>query len=613
MTYTFKLARRISRFRAPLTAVLLAALTACDNADSLGPQGSDTERGAADPLSSASFAGGIPFGTFAQPNSAFGDLFNGAMQNNGPMHLMDALAEIRARGGKVVMMMAGSELHYKDGSGHFSFTKWKERIDRFKGLNFTSYINDGTIVGHYLIDEPHDKFNWSGREIPGTTLEEMAKYSKQLWPGMPTIVRVEPEYLRGWSNYKYLDAAWAQYTARRGSASEYLRENVEHSQKLGLALIVGLNLIDGGNPNLSPMSASEVESYGTALLNSSFPCAFLSWQYNESYLNGSGMKSAMATLRRLAQNRNTKTCRGASSSGGQAPPPPPPSEPPPSEPPPQEPPPSEEPPPVSPSAGVPFGAYGLPNSQLGTFSSSVRNATPSNVLATARDARQAGARVILRLTGGSNVTNGDGSFNLTKWKAALDRYAGVNIASYVGDGTIAAHMLVENAQDASAWGGKVIPHATIEEMARYSRQRWPQLPTVVDAAPAWLAGKSGSWQYLDAAAVTYAGSAGSAETWVRRQASDAARARLGLMVGMNVLNGGTSSSGLAGTTRGKYAMSASQLRSWGSTLVAESRVCGLLMARYQSSYFGRSDVKSAMADVARAARTRAGTSCRVRA
>jgi hypothetical protein len=81
---------------------------------------------------------------------------------------------------------------------------------------------------------------------------------------------------------------------------------------------------------------------------------------------------------------------------------------------------------------------------------------------------------------------------------------------------------------------------------------------------------------------------------------------------MNVLNGGTSSSQLPGTTEGEFAMSASQLRAWGSALVAQNRVCGLFMSRYDDRYFGRSDVKEAVSVLADKARAHAATSCRVR-
>ena len=81
---------------------------------------------------------------------------------------------------------------------------------------------------------------------------------------------------------------------------------------------------------------------------------------------------------------------------------------------------------------------------------------------------------------------------------------------------------------------------------------------------------------------------------------------------MNVLNGGTSASGIRGTQPGKYAMSASQLRNWGGTLIADSRACGLALQRYDATYFERTDVEGAVAELARKADNRQAVSCRRR-
>jgi hypothetical protein len=598
MTYTFKLSRRIARLRAPVLAVVLA-LVGCDGTAPLRPDDlPDHDAGVrAVPVgepqpASASFAGGIPIGMTAQPITQFNGRFNGSKLTLGPGQLLEQLSAVRARGGKVAVMLAGNPRHYVDGSGHFSLTKWKSRIDQFKSINFSSYVSDGTIIAHYMLDEPNDKANWNGEQVSPATLEEMARYSKQLWPDMPTLVRVEPDYLSG--NHRYLDAAWAQYLARRGDVNDYIKRNVADAQQRGLALIVGLNVIHGGTPNKTRMTAGQVESWGSALLSSSYPCAFIMWQHDADYLSSAGVGGAMDALRRLAQNRGSPSCRGAATAGGETPPP------------------SPDPvPPPSPATGIPFGPHALPLSRMASFSGAIRGATPANAAATATAARKAGARVVLRLTG-SDVTNGDGTFSLTKWKLALDRYAGVDLSSFVSDGTLAGHLLVLNPQNARAWGGQQIPYATLDEMARYSRQRWPALPTIAQAPPAWLAANSSSWQYLDASAVMYSGSAGDAAAWVAGQASAAAKGRLGLLVSMNVLNGGTSASGLPGTTAGKYAMSGSQLRAWGSALVGDSRVCGLFLARYDATYFGRSDVNEAVVAVAQKAGTRGATSCRTR-
>jgi hypothetical protein len=331
MTYLFKLARRAARFRASLVPVLALAFAAC-NTDQFAPSPEDTTpietSGVTAVPDATSFAvgfrGGIPFGMMAQPVGEFGGTFNGAVENIWPEFLLDQLSQIKARGGRVILMFAGSEIHYKDGEGHFSLTKWKARVDRFKSVNFDSYIADGTIVGHYLIDEPQDTFNWNGQPIPPSTIEEMARYSKQFWPNMPALARVEPGYLNTWSgSYRYLDGAWAQYTSRRGDIGEYLRKNVADAQRKGLSLVVGLNVIDGGIPNLSWMNASEVQQFGSVLLSSSYPCAFLSWKYDTGFLNQPGMRTAMQVLSDKAENRPTVSCRRRAVQDPGEPPPPP--------------------------------------------------------------------------------------------------------------------------------------------------------------------------------------------------------------------------------------------------------------------------------------------------
>ena len=314
---------KLSPWRARLGASALSAcfltLAACDATEVFEPQ-TDAPLEAADAadpgdelvafdetLLAAASRRGIPIGTFAQPMSAFGRTYNGGHQNFSPGSIVRELKAIRARGGRVVVAFSGSPKYYRE-NGHFSFEKWKSRVKRFKGINLSPFIQDGTIIGHYLIDEPNDPANWRGRPVSPATLEQMAKYSKQLWPRMPTIVRVEPGYLG--RNHHYLDAAWAQYLHRKGPVESFLRRNVSAAQDRRLGLVVGLNVLKGGSPNGTRMTASEVKKWGGALLNSSYPCAFISWTYNRSYLSSRGVGDAMRALRHKAESRSARSCRG---------------------------------------------------------------------------------------------------------------------------------------------------------------------------------------------------------------------------------------------------------------------------------------------------------------
>jgi hypothetical protein len=230
--------------------------------------------------------------------------------NGGATNFKNQLAAIKSRNGKVFLQLTGNHTHYLDSSGRFSMTMWKNRVDMFKPINFSSYITDGTIIAHYLIDEPNDKSNWGGVVVSQATVEAMAKYSKQLWPGMATVARTEATYFAEWSGtYQYLDAAWAQWVARKGAPSDFITRNVADAKKKGLALVTGLNIAKGYYGER--LSASLIKSAGSTLLNSSYPCAFISWEYDgeEDYLATTAVRDAMKALRAKAQNRSFKTCK----------------------------------------------------------------------------------------------------------------------------------------------------------------------------------------------------------------------------------------------------------------------------------------------------------------
>ena len=126
---------------------------------------------------------------------------------------------------------------------------------------------------------------------------------------MATIVRAEPYLLKWAGPYRYLDAAWSQYLYRKGNVNDSLAKNVDWARRLGLGLVMGLNVRDGGIGNRN-MTASQVQSRGSTLLSRSYACAFISWKYIDSYVSTSSMKSAMSYLRSKAQSRSTKSCKG---------------------------------------------------------------------------------------------------------------------------------------------------------------------------------------------------------------------------------------------------------------------------------------------------------------
>jgi hypothetical protein len=271
---------------------------------------------------------------------------------------------------------------------------------------------------------------------------------------------------------------------------------------------------------------------------------------------------------------------------------------------------------TSPQAGIAYGTFNMEGPQLSTVhTGSLRAGTiPTSFLPVLAEAKAKNARLVIKLTGGSasHVKNADGTFNFTKWKALVDKYKSVtaSFAPYIADGTIIGHYLVDEPNMAHRWGGKEIPQATIEAMAKYSKQIFPSMHTLVRVVPTWLASAPVTYAYLDAGWAQYTSVKGDAARWVAAEASAAKSKGLGLVVSMNVLNGGNGSSGIRGTESGRYSMSASELRNYGTALLNQTYTCAFYQWMYNSTYYGRSDIKSAMADLSAKARAHVKTSCR---
>jgi hypothetical protein len=234
--------------------------------------------------------------------------------------MLSLLSTARAKGARVVIKLCmGRDMFVKNADGTFSFTKWKELVDRYKSVDFASYITDGTITGHYLIDEPSRPERWGGKIISQATIEAMAAYSKNLWPGMPTLVRVKPSWLASAPvTYTHLDAGWFQYAARFGDPATALAAEVAAAKSKGLGLMASMNVLDGGNgssgiPGWSKgkyaMSATEVRSYGTALLNQGYVCGFYTWMWDVGYYGRADITSAMVALSAKAQAHARTSCQ----------------------------------------------------------------------------------------------------------------------------------------------------------------------------------------------------------------------------------------------------------------------------------------------------------------
>jgi hypothetical protein len=271
------------------------------------------------PLGSAN---GFTFGAWDLRAETYMAPFNSSVTSLSPEYAWPLLDGLQGKGSKVFVNFAGGSFsNVQNADGTFSYDKWKARVDRFLPYQakIQAYIDAGTIVGFMMVDEPHSTPSWGGQAVPFATIEQMAKYTKSLWPNLMTTVRANATWLDGASfRWAYLDAGWAQYSVRKGSVTTFTAGEVSAAKAAGLGLVVGLNIISGGDGSSGVagpyagawnMSPTEVRTYGKVLVADPYVCSFQSWKYTTEYMTQASITSALIEVAQLGNGILHQRCK----------------------------------------------------------------------------------------------------------------------------------------------------------------------------------------------------------------------------------------------------------------------------------------------------------------
>lgn len=290
---------------------------------------------------------GIPFGSFHLPSDMFGvNGQNGALVVLRPETAAEELAVAKAKGAQLVVALVRNRPFYTNADKTFNMTKWKAEMDQWRGRTavLEEYYRNGTIILNYVVDEPNCQPCWGGQAISHSDLQEMTRYSKVVVPFLPTVIRAHPAWLRLSPSWPYLDAAWAQTAgplhghSARMTPEEFRDKNVADAKAMKVALVMGLNTINGGDgssringtwaldPDLSDepsakyryqMSAAEFERAGKAFAAEPYVCALINWRYSVT-LNApeyatqfdlrSDVQAATAKVAAVASGRAARSC-----------------------------------------------------------------------------------------------------------------------------------------------------------------------------------------------------------------------------------------------------------------------------------------------------------------
>lgn len=255
--------------------------------------------------------------------------FTSAHVSPTPDTVIDELEAARADRKPIILLLARSAGNYKNPDGTFSLERWKEEIDAYAAIDFRPWVEDGTLLVHYLISEPMSRSRWGGKVITADVLDEMARYSKHYWPYLPTTVREQPTDLLihagGYETrvsglrWRYLDSAWARYSDRKGPIDEFVRAEVEAAKDQQLGLLFGMNVLSGGDGSSGEigysggylMTPEELVEYGSKMISEPYGCAMIMWHLNHDdipYFGTPPVDAAMEQLGELARQREPISC-----------------------------------------------------------------------------------------------------------------------------------------------------------------------------------------------------------------------------------------------------------------------------------------------------------------
>jgi len=250
---------------------------------------------------------GLAFGPFHLPDTLFAKPFTGVLRASTPANLLATLKAARKKHLRVILKLANDSKDYSNPDSTFSLDLWKQIIDGYRGIDIRSYIADGTIIGHFLIDEPRDATNWGGSPVSYADVDAAAAYSKSIWPTVPTGAGSPADDMEAGAPYTSLDFAFSQYRDKKGDIVAWLTEQTASARRAGLGILLSINILDGNIDN-SSYSAAQLSAVGATLAAEPYACGLTMWKYDSAYFADATIKSAMASIAKVANARPRHRC-----------------------------------------------------------------------------------------------------------------------------------------------------------------------------------------------------------------------------------------------------------------------------------------------------------------
>ena len=167
-----------------------------------------------------------------------------------------------------------------------------------------------TILGFNLGDDYGCTRCWGGAPVTQSQIIEWAKYTRAKLPGVPLGVRVTPKWVEeDPALAPLLDYTWAQYHARKGEAQSFYDNAASAAERLGLRVIMGVNVQDCYGSKTKACSPEDLIRMGMLAVKHPASCAFISWRFDERTWERPEIRQAWKQLLATAMERRAEDCR----------------------------------------------------------------------------------------------------------------------------------------------------------------------------------------------------------------------------------------------------------------------------------------------------------------
>jgi concanavalin A-like lectin/glucanase superfamily protein len=232
---------------------------------------------------------------------------DGHMTTGSVAGVYSRLQAAKAAGARITLRVTGGNGQFAESATPRTFvlTKWKnafrDNVGAMPRDTLTKYLADGTLIGHYAIDEPFTDFD----NMTPAFLEQMCQYQKEsfpAWSAVPCMVRSLNTRLNEESSgvpYQWVDAGWATIANHTiapygDDVQAFYQANLEQGSQVGLGTMYSFNLLNGGDlisgcarpsdPAKCAMTAAEVRTMADAIANlgNDQGCGVIGWMLDEN-------------------------------------------------------------------------------------------------------------------------------------------------------------------------------------------------------------------------------------------------------------------------------------------------------------------------------------------